>query len=99
MTSSTTSRAACYLLHSILANNLVKYEEVAADINALILSPDTSGPAILADSSLDLMMHILHLRNTELPGGSLAASSSVVRWLCSKWNPSKTICFVREYLS
>ncbi|KAH8801582.1 ataxia telangiectasia mutated [Xylogone sp. PMI_703] len=84
----TTCRAASILLHSILSQDIIKHSEVSEDINAIITTSDTNGPAVLCDSALFLMMHLLHTRITEVPGASLAASQNVIRWLFTKWNPA-----------
>lgn len=80
------SRAACLLLHVLLAKGLVKYQGIAEDVNAMIATPELSGPAILADSSLSLMAHLLHIRNMEMPGTSSVASQNVIRWVFTRWN-------------
>ncbi len=80
-----TSRAACLILHSILEAHLVSYHAIADDINAMVTAADISGPALLVDSSLVLMLHLLHLRNTMLPSASQATSSHIIRWLFSRW--------------
>lgn len=82
-----TCRAAAALLHSIVAVGFAEYHEIGEDIDAMIASADISGPVILCDSSVFLMMHILHARVTEVPGASSAASHHVVRWLFARWNP------------
>lgn len=84
-----TSRAACALLHSILESELLPYHEIADSVNTVITTADISGPAVLVDASLVLMLHLLHLRNTMLPGASQATRSHIIRWLFSKWNPGK----------
>ncbi|EJT81195.1 hypothetical protein GGTG_01179 [Gaeumannomyces tritici R3-111a-1] len=83
-----TSRAACALLHSILESDLLPYHEIADSVNTIITTADISGPAVLVDASLVLMLHLLHLRNTMLPGASQATRSHITRWLFSKWNPA-----------
>ena len=80
-------RAACVLLHSILEADLIRYHEVSDDINSIVTLADTSGPALLVDSSLIFMHHILHLRNTALPGASQLTSNHIIRWVFSKWKP------------
>jgi len=81
------SRAACALLHSILEAGLVDYHDVSDDINAMIIAADISGPALLVDSSLILMLHLLHLRNTMLPSANQATSNHIMRWVFSRWKP------------
>lgn len=86
-----TCRAAAVQLHSMLAANLVQYQEVGEDVNAMITSADVSGPVALCDSSLILMMHLLHVRVTEVPGASLIVCQHVIRWLFARWNPGTYI--------
>lgn len=71
----------------MLASGLVQYHEIGEDIEAMITAADSSGPVVLCDSSIFLMMHLLHVRVTEVPGASLKSSSHVTRWLLSRWNP------------
>ena len=89
VTTAAACRAACYLLHSLVANELVSYQNIAEDIDAMVNAPETSAPAILTDSSLSLMIHLLSLRNMEAAGGSMAAGHHVVRWISARWNPGK----------
>lgn len=88
VTSSNHCRAACHLLHAILAKDLVKYHDIAEDVTAMITSPEITGPTMLADSTLSLMTHLLHVRNMEVPGASSVASQNVIRWAFTKLNPS-----------
>lgn len=86
-----TSRAACALLHSILESDLIPKHELVDEINVMVTNSDISGPAVLVDSSLVLMLHLLCLRNTVLPNASQATSSLIIRWAFAKWNPGKFI--------
>ncbi len=82
-----TCRAACLVLHSILEADLVNYHAIANDITSMVTAADTSGPALMVDSSLILMLHLLHLRNTMLPSANQATSNHIIRWLFSRWKP------------
>lgn len=75
----------------MLVTNLVQYQEVGEDVNAMITSADVSGPVTLCDSSLFLMMHLLNVRVTEVPGASLLVCQHVIRWLFAQWNPGMYI--------
>lgn len=90
-----TCRAAAVQLHSMLATGLVEYQEVCEDVNAMITAADVSGPVALCDSALFLMMHLLHVRVTEVPGASLLVCQHVIRWLFARWNPSKVSTYLR----
>lgn len=89
LTYSATCRAASGQLHAMLATGVVQYHEIGEDVEAMITAADISGPVLLCDSSIFLMMHLLHVRVTEVPGASLTACSHVTRWLLSRWNPGK----------
>ena len=81
------SRAACVLLHTLLEADLVSYHVISNDINDMVTTADINGPAILTDSSLLLMLHLLQLRNLKLPSASQATCNHVTRWVFLKWNP------------
>ncbi|CAK7224094.1 Serine/threonine-protein kinase tel1 [Sporothrix eucalyptigena] len=82
-----TSRAACALLHTLLETGRIPYHTVGDDINLLVTGAEVSGPALLVDSSLVLMLHLFHIRNTILPSASETTSSHIIRWLFSRWKP------------
>ncbi|KAH7418935.1 serine/threonine-protein kinase-like protein tel1 [Cadophora sp. MPI-SDFR-AT-0126] len=87
LTFSATCRAAALELHAIIARGLVQYHEIGEDVGAMITSADISGPIMLCDSSMFLMIDILHARVTEVPAASLITAQHVIRWLFSRWNP------------
>lgn len=87
VTVSAACRAACHLLHTMLARGLVYYQAIAEHVSAMVTSVDMSSPAVICESSLALMTHLLNVRNMEVPGGSLAACQNIVRWVFTKWNP------------
>ncbi|KAL2075237.1 hypothetical protein VTL71DRAFT_180 [Oculimacula yallundae] len=87
LTFSATCRAAALELHSIIARGLVRYHEIGEDVGAIVTSADISGPIILCDSSIFLMVDLLHARITEVPGASLTTAQHVIRWLFARWNP------------
>ena len=94
LTFSVTCRAAAIQLHTILAKGLVQYHDIGEDVNAIIATADISGPPILCDSAISLMVHLLHARVTEVPSASLVASQHVIRWLFARWNPCKFPTFI-----
>ncbi|CAM1502943.1 Fc.00g077190.m01.CDS01 [Cosmosporella sp. VM-42] len=85
-----TSRASCVLLHAILEADVLAYHIIAEDINSIVTTADVNGPGILCDSSIDLMSHVLHLRNTRIPGASQNTCNHIIRWLFLRWNPSES---------
>jgi ataxia telangiectasia mutated family protein len=84
-----TSRTACVLLHCILEADLIPRHEIIDDINIMVTNSDISGPAVLVDSSLVLMLHLLGVRNSNSPNASQATSNNIIRWIFSKWNPGE----------
>lgn len=82
-------RPACYLLHIILAEKLVEYNDVVEWATSMLTMTEISAPASICDSSLALMAHLVHMRNTEGSGGSVNPGQNVVRWVFSKWNPGR----------
>lgn len=89
LTFSSTCRAAAVLLHAILSRPLLHYHNVDEDISRIVTSADTSGPAVLCDSAIFLMVHLLSARIGEMPSTSLSTSQHSIRWLFAKWNPCK----------
>ncbi|UKZ56595.1 Serine/threonine-protein kinase tel1 [Trichoderma virens] len=84
-----TSRAACFLLHSIIETDILPYHNLSDDINSIITTADINGPGILCDTSLALMSHLFHVRNSRLPSASHSTSSHIIRWVFLRWNPSE----------
>ena len=84
-----TSRAACALLHAIMKAALITSRDVADDINQIVTTADISGPAVIVDSSLNLMLSMLQARNTLFPNTSQSTCSLIIRWIFVKWNPGK----------
>ncbi|KAH6605138.1 Serine/threonine-protein kinase tel1 [Trichoderma cornu-damae] len=84
-----TSRAACLSLHSIIETDILPYHNISDDINNIITTADINGPGILCDTSLALMSHLYHIRNSRLPNASQNTSSHIIRWVFLRWNPSE----------
>lgn len=90
LTYSYTCRSASVALHSLLVRNLVSYQDVADDVDSIIRTVEHNGPVILCDSSISLMMHLLQIRNRELPSISVATSEHILRWVFARWKPGKS---------
>lgn len=71
-----------------MANELVSYRDIAEEVDAMVTATEVNAPAILTDSSTALMIHLLRIRNMEVPGGNLAACHHVIRWISARWNSS-----------
>jgi ataxia telangiectasia mutated family protein len=84
-----TSRAACVLLHTMLRADVLPYHSISQEVNSMVTTADVNGPAVLSDTSLSLMLYILHLRNARLPSASQATRNHIIRWVFMKWNPSQ----------
>ncbi|KAM0254845.1 hypothetical protein ACHAQJ_006386 [Trichoderma viride] len=84
-----TSRAACLLLHCIIETDILPYHNLSSDINNIITTADTNGPGVLCDTSIALMSHLYHVRNSRLPSTSQSTSSHIIRWIFLRWNPSE----------
>lgn len=84
-----TSRAACFLIHSVLVAGLLPHHGLSEDINNIVTTADVNGPAVLADTSISLMRQLFHIRNTRLPSASQSTCNHIIRWVFLKWNPSK----------
>ncbi|KAI6709508.1 hypothetical protein JHW43_007959 [Diplocarpon mali] len=87
LTFSATCRCAALQLHAMIANRLVQYRDIAEDVGSIITSADISGPVVLCDSSIFLMVDLLHTRVREAPGANLTTASHVIRWIFARWNP------------
>ena len=85
------SRPASVLLHAILEAEVLPYHTISDDMNNIVLTADINGPGLLADASLVLMLHLLHLRNAKLPSASQATCHHIIRWVFLKWNPGKVL--------
>ncbi|KAK0711501.1 hypothetical protein B0H67DRAFT_491184 [Lasiosphaeris hirsuta] len=84
-----TCRAACVLLNFMLKANILVKHELADDLNLIITTADVSGPAVLVDASLVLMLSLLRLRNIVLPNASQATANHIIRWVFVKWSPAE----------
>jgi ataxia telangiectasia mutated family protein len=69
------------------------------DINIVVTNSDISGPAVLVDSSLVLMLHLFGVRNTNSPNAVQATSNHIIRWLFSKWNPGELTDWTHSWSS
>ncbi|KAI9052230.1 hypothetical protein LZ554_003587 [Drepanopeziza brunnea f. sp. 'monogermtubi'] len=89
LTFSTTCRSAALELHAIISRKLVQYQDIGEDVGSIVTSADINGPVVLCDSSMFLMMDLLHSRVTEVPSASLSTAQHVIRWLFARWNPDE----------
>jgi len=80
----------------MLARGLIQYHDIGEDVNAIIAAADISGPVLLCDSAMFLMMHLLHVNITEAPGASLVACQHVIRWLFARWHPGLWRAFKKK---
>lgn len=83
-----TCRAACVAVHAIVEKDVLPYHELSEEVNSIVTTADVNGPALLCDSSLTLMFHLFHVRNSTLPSASQATANHLIRWTLLRWNPS-----------
>ncbi|KAK4204381.1 putative serine/threonine-protein kinase TEL1 [Triangularia verruculosa] len=86
---SPTARAASVFLGAVIRASLIPRHELADDVNHMVTTADISGPAILVDSSLTLMLSLLRLRNSMSPNTSQVTANHIIRWVFVKWNPAE----------
>ncbi|KAK4175025.1 putative serine/threonine-protein kinase TEL1 [Triangularia setosa] len=86
---SPTTRAASVFLDSVIRASLIPRHELADDVDHIITTADISGPAILVDSSLKLMLSLLRLRNGMSPNSSQATANHIIRWVFVRWSPAE----------
>lgn len=85
-----TCRAACVLLHSILEAQLLPHHAIADDISNMVTMADICGPAVSLDSSLVLMKSLASIRNELAPSAIQTTSSNIIRWVFSAWKPGRS---------
>lgn len=76
-------------MHMIIESDVLPYHNISDEINSLVATADVNGPATLVDSSISLMMSLLHLRNAKLPSANQSTSHHIIRWAFFRWNPGK----------
>lgn len=84
-----TCRAACVLMSSMLASQLLPHHVVADDINNMVTMADICGPTVLLDSSLVFMNTLANIRNELAPSAIQTTSSNIIRWVFSTWKPGR----------
>lgn len=89
----TTCRAACLLLNSMLKGQLLPHHAVADDINNMVTMADICGPVALLDCSLVFMNSLANVRNELAPSAVQITSSSIIRWVFSTWKPGRSHVF------
>lgn len=69
--------------------NIVPFSAVSGTAQAILISIELNGPALLIESSSSLMTTILMERVKENPTHFSATAERVLNWLLGKWTPSK----------
>ncbi|KAK5735631.1 Serine/threonine-protein kinase tel1 [Elasticomyces elasticus] len=77
-----TCRAACHLIDIILRLDLVAQPIVTEFLQSIATSMQSSGPAIIADSSTHLLNTIQKISQRLSPGKTVALAESTISWLC-----------------
>lgn len=63
---------------------------MAIDINMIVNTSETNGPAVVSDASLMLMSKLLHVLNHQMPNSSYNTCTRIVRWAFLRWDPGKS---------
>ena len=98
VTSLSTCRAACHLMTELLVTSLVQYIDVADLVDGMIRSADLNGPAGCDESATNLWTVLLTFRSRENLSSAPESSENVLRWLCIRWSPGKSLRALRDCL-
>ncbi|KAF2204143.1 hypothetical protein GQ43DRAFT_201223 [Delitschia confertaspora ATCC 74209] len=82
------SRTACHLMGVLLRLEIVPFSAVSDIVQAMLLSVEISGPALLTESSASLLATLIRERTSENPTYFNQTADRVLYWLLSKWTPS-----------
>ena len=83
-----TSRAACHLMDVILRLNIVPFSAISETVQAMLLSIELNGPALLTETSSSFLTTIIRERIQENPTHFHSTAERILNWLLSKWTPS-----------
>lgn len=73
----------------LLNRELVYFSDVADTVDNMISSVDLNGPAECVDSACTLWSIIMLSRGRKNLGSVPETSEHILRWLCTRWRPSK----------
>ncbi|KAJ5893828.1 hypothetical protein N7495_005519 [Penicillium taxi] len=85
ISSSSTSRAACKLMCTILDAGLLEDSVIAKNVSSLLSSANLNGPPTISDSSLDLWASIARKSTHISSGSSKSSSKQICGWLREVW--------------
>jgi serine-protein kinase ATM len=85
----TTARSASLLLDVVLHRKLVDYSIVAQSFENMLQFAELTGPGIIAESTISFWMTTLQTISQEAPGNTKGLHEKLLRWMFSKWTPSK----------
>ncbi|KAL8974650.1 MAG: hypothetical protein Q9197_001111 [Variospora fuerteventurae] len=88
LTISTTCRAACHLMTSLLDLGLVRYMDIADIADGMVSSMDLSGPVDIVDSALALCSEIVLRKGSENALVAAETADRFLNWLFHVWRPS-----------
>lgn len=75
----------------LLNCELVHYSDVVDIVDNMITSVDLNGPADCVDSACTFWSLIVLSRGRENLGLVSETSEHILRWLCTRWRPSKSL--------
>lgn len=82
-------RCAAYFLSTLIASKLVTFSAISNSVEAMLRSAELNGPAGLSEATLHLWSTLIRMRRQENPSGGVYAAEQSLRWLFSRWGPSK----------
>lgn len=89
MTSVSTGRAACHLLHLMVRLRLVSQTALSELLQSFATAIELSGPALICDSALQLLNASLECATAVIPRSANALTENVIGWLVRRWTPSR----------
>ncbi|KAI4115018.1 MAG: hypothetical protein LQ345_004305 [Seirophora villosa] len=94
LTITTTCRAACHLMTSLLDLRLVRYMDIADIAEGMVSSMDLSGPVDIVDSALALCSAIVLRKGQENALVAAETADRFLNWLFHVWRPK--VCIGNE---
>lgn len=99
ISTTTTSRAACHMMNSLLQLDLVDNAILNEFVRTFVSSIDLSGPSTLNDAAINLLATVVTSARMLNPASSSKVAESTLAWLCRNFIPSECIIPRSEYPS
>lgn len=91
ISTSTTSRAACHLMHTLMKLELVGATAVSDFVQTFVSSIDFSGPSVLSDAATRLLTAVVENARQQNPAASVSTAEGALGWLFRNFLPSKLV--------